>query len=247
MLEDGKDVQPKGDVIATPSVEPEKSTPEPVQPQLSPEESLKQKIGEAVKDAVGKTITEATQRATREIQSIKDKSRKEIEALARRASVAETTLSGVLPELDEDARTKIELARLRGQAAVYQTKESEEDARRQNEEFYGTFTANMTEFITESGIDPNDKRIDWAKDAKDGFEMQKRIHSSVAKIQKDDRKVADEKRSQEIKDLETKLRKDLGLDSVDTSNPVSAPKKDVNKMTASELIKEGLKEGQKKK
>ena len=238
---DDINVQPNGDVLQkTPSTEAEK--PEPPQPQPLTEDVLKQRIDEAV----GKALGEQTEKAKREIQSIKDKSRQEIETLVRRANVAETTLQGIIPELDEDTRNKLELQRLRGQAAQYQTKEQQEEAKRQYDEFHQTFETQMSEFITETGIDPSDKRIDWAKDAKDAFEMQKRIHSSVTKIMKENTKAADDKRSQDLKDLEAKLRKDLGLDSVDTSTPI-APRKDVGKMTASELIKEGLKEGQKKK
>jgi len=238
---DDINVQPKGDVSQeTLSTEAKKL--EPPQPQPLTEDVLKQRIDEAV----GKALGEQTEKAKREIQSIKDKSRQEIETLVRRANVAETTLQGIVPELDEDTRNKLELQRLRGQAAQYQTKEQQEEAKRQYDEFHQTFETQMSEFITEAGIDPSDKRIDWAKDAKDAFEMQKRIHSSVTKIMKDNQKAADDKRSQDLKDLEAKLRKDLGLDSVDTSTPI-APRKDVSKMTASELIKEGLKEGQKKK
>jgi hypothetical protein len=240
---DDNTVQPTGDVSQeTPSIVSEAPTPEPTQPQTLTEDILKQRIDEALNKALG----EHTEKAKREIQSIKDKSKTEIEALYRRANIAETTLQGIIPELDEETRNKLELQRLRGTVAQHQTKDQEEETRRQAEEFYQTFDTQMTEFITEAGVDPSDKRIDWARDAKDGFEMQKRIHSSVAKILKEEKKVTDEKRSQEIKDLEMKLRKDLGLDSVDTTNPV-APQKDVSKYTASDWIKEGLKEGQKKK
>jgi len=41
--------------------------------------------------------------------------------------------------------------------------------------------------------------------------------TSVARIQKENIKAAGEKQKQEFKDLEAGLRKDLGLDSVDTS------------------------------
>jgi len=180
-------------------------------------------------------------------QSVADKSKFEIEKALKRANVAESTLQNIIPELDEETRNKIELHRLRGQAAQYQTREQEEDAKRQYDEFHQTFNAQMEEFITDLGIDPTDKRIDWGKDAKDPFEMQKRIHSSATKILKENKKAEDEKRSQDIKDLEAKLRKDLGLDSVDTANPISAPKKDISKMSASEKIRAGLEEGQKKK
>ena len=238
---DDINVQPKGDVSQeTLSTEAEK--PEPPQPQPLTEDVLKQRIDEAV----GKALGEQTEKAKREIQSIKDKSRQEIETLVRRANVAETTLQGIVPDLDEETRNKLELQRLRGQAAQYQTKEQQDEAKRQYDEFHQTFETQMSEFITETGIDPSDKRIDWAKDAKDAFEMQKRIHSSVTKIMKENQKTADDKRSQDLKDLEAKLRKDLGLDSVDTSNPV-APKKDDKNKTASDWIKEGVKEGQKKK
>ncbi len=212
------------------------------QPQPLTEDILKQRIDEAV----GKALGEQTEKAKREIQSFKDKSKTEFEALVRRANVAETTLQGIVPELDEETRNKLELQRLRGTVAQHQTREQEEEAKRQYDEFHQTFNAQMTEFITESGIDPADKRIDWGKDAKDALEMQHKIHSSVAKIMKEEKKATEEKRSQDLKDLEAKLRKDLGLDSVDTSNPV-APKKDVSKMTSKDWIKEGLKEGQKKK
>lgn len=241
---DDNAVQPKGDVTpVTPSTEAETPTPEPTQPQPLTEDVLKQRIDEALSKSLG----EYTEKAKREIQGVKDKSRKEIEALARRANVAETTLQGIIPELDEETRNKLELQRLRGTVAQHQTREQEEETKRQYDEFHQTFETQMAEFITETGIDPTDKRIDWAKDAKDAFEMQKRIHSSVTKIMKEEKKATDEKRSQDLKDLETKLRKDLGLDSVDTSNPISAPKKDISKMSASELIREGLKEGQQKK
>ena len=240
---DEKDVQPKDDVSQkTPSIEAETPTPEPPQPQPLTEDILKQRIDEAV----GKALGEQTEKAKREIQSVKDKSKTEIEALIRRASVAETTLQGIVPELDEETRTKLELQQLRGTVAQHQTREQQEEAKRQYDEFHQTFNAQMTEFITDAGIDPADKRIDWGKDARDPMEMQHKIHTSVTKILKENKKTEDEKRSQDLKDLEAKLRKDLGLDSVDTSTPI-APRKDVSKMTASELIKEGLKEGQKKK
>ena len=240
---DDKDVQPKGDVSQeTPSVEAETPTPEPPQPQPLTEDVLKQRIDEAV----GKALGEQTEKAKREIQSVKDKSKAEIEQAYRRAYTAETTLQGIVPELDEDTRNKLELHQLRGVAAQYQSKEQEDAQRQQMETFVQTFNSQMNQFITDAGIDPADKRIDWGKDAKDYFEVQQRVLSSVNKIQKENTKAADEKRSQDLKDLEAKLRKDLGLDSVDTSTPI-APRKDVGKMTPSELIKEGLKEGQKKK
>lgn len=198
---------------------------------------------EQVKEIIKESLAAERQKIK---QSVADKSNFEIEKALKRANLAESTLQGIIPELDEDTRNKLELQRLRGQAAQYQTKEQQEEAKRQYDEFHQTFETQMSEFITETGIDPSDKRIDWAKDAKDAFEMQKRIHSSVTKIMKENTKAADDKRSQDLKDLEAKLRKDLGLDSVDTSTPI-APRKDVGKMTASELIKEGLKEGQKKK
>jgi hypothetical protein len=152
-------------------------------------------------------------------QSVADKTRFEVEQALRKAQIAEATLDKFAPELDEETRNKLELHRLRSKDAVYQTREQEEAARRQADEFFSTFNAQMTKFITDAGIDPDDKRIDWGKDAKDALEMQQRILSSVNKIQKENSKMAEQKLEQHLKEETAKMRKELGLDSVDTSTP----------------------------
>jgi hypothetical protein len=70
--------------------------------------------------------------------------------------------------------------------------------------------------------------------------------NSVAKIQKAEAGKALESVNQQIKDAETRLRKELGLDSVDTSHSVGSKIPD-DKKTADDWIKEGLADKQKKK
>jgi hypothetical protein len=130
-------------------------------------------------------------------------------------------------DLDPDTLQKIELAELRAKDASYKTAEQEEQSRQQMNDFVQTFNSQLNQFIVDSGIDPNDKRIDWGADAKDYFEVQRRVLASVNTIRKENVTMETENRDKEKKDLEAKfeakfvqMRKDLGLDSVDTSTPV---------------------------
>ena len=64
----------------------------------------------------------------------------------------------------------------------------------------------------------DDKNIDWGdRDNLSLTDRQGKILASVGKIQKDNAKLADDTRKQEFTDLEARLRKDFGLDSVDTT------------------------------
>lgn len=152
-------------------------------------------------------------------QSSRDISRKEIEDAQRRVGLAEDTLAGYDKGLGQLDPEQAELIRLRAESTAHRRGDAEEARRQQMTVFDKSFTANMNQFITSAGLDPNDKRIDWAEDVTTGdyLAKQQRILASVTKIQKDEAKVADDRRSQEFKDMEDRLRKDLGFDSVDTS------------------------------
>lgn len=230
-------VQPTGDVSQeTPSGEAEipeavikePPKPEPAQTQPSAEEILKQKIDEAIAP-----LKSEVEKAKREIQSTKDRALAEAERARKalqRAQWAESTIEGIrqnVGDLDPDVQAKIELAELRAKDKSYQTAEQEEQSRQQMNAFIQTFNSQMNQFITDAGIDPNDKRIDWGQDAKDYFDVQRRILASVNTIRRENVKMEQDNRVKEIKDLEAKFeakyaqtRKDLGLDSVDTSTPV---------------------------
>jgi hypothetical protein len=178
-------------------------------------------ISKQIEDALA-PIKEATKR---EIQSVKDKAKTEVDKAIRKAELAENTLNQArakLRETNPEVVAELEAAELKETVRHYKSRDAEEQTQQQFAQFDQTFKTNVNQFVTELGLDPNDKRIDWGDDAKDYLDKQSRILKSVTAIQKAETKKADEKRSQEVKDIEARLRKDLGLDSVDTGNPVGA-------------------------
>ena len=182
-------------------------------------------------------------------RSVEDKTRVEVERALSRANIAEETLSGFrgkIGELDPDVAKDIKLAEYESRDRAFQSVQQKQAEMEQQHKFHESFTSQINQFITGMGVDPGDKKIDWGEDAPNYLVKQQRILDSVAKIQKANLKDVEEKQSQVIKDVEAKIRKDLGLDSVDTSNPV-APRKDQSKYTATDWIKEGLREKQNKK
>lgn len=178
-------------------------------------------VSKLIEDAIA-PVKEATKR---EIQSVKDKAKTEVEKAIRKAELAENTLNQArarLRETNPEVVAELEAAELKETVRHYQSRDAEEQTQQQLAQFDQTFKTNVNQFVTELGLDPSDKRIDWGDDAKDYLDKQSRILKSVTAIQKAETKKADEKRTQEVKDIEARLRKDLGLDSVDTGNPVGA-------------------------
>jgi len=178
-------------------------------------------VSKLIEDAIA-PVKEATKR---EIQSVKDKAKTEVEKAIRKAELAENTLNQArakLRETNPEVVAELEAAELKETVRHYQSRDAEEQTQQQLAQFDQTFKTNVNQFVTELGLDPGDKRIDWGDDAKDYLDKQSRILKSVTAIQKAETKKADEKRTQEVKDIEARLRKDLGLDSVDTGNPVGA-------------------------
>jgi len=202
MTQDAEDVQ-KDDVS--------KETPLPP-PDVLPESGAPdQPLTRAM---VKELISEAVEPFKRQAQSASDRA----QDAQDRARLAEETLAGI-EGLDPDAT---ELATLRARDKHYQARNVQERQRQQMDVFAKNFRANMNQFITEMGIDPNEKGIDWGDDAKDYLTKQQRILASVGKIQKESGKASEEKLKQDQKDFEAKIRKDLGLDSVDTSASLGA-------------------------
>lgn len=215
MPKDDKSVQPDAVPVEgteSPEVEtPEVETPPQPQPLTAEQEARIQQI-----------ISEQTESARREIQSAKDRGKAEVVAAQRRAGLAEGTLAGYDRGLGQLDPEQAELIRLRAKDTGRLQADAMDAQRREGEVFYQQFRDSATRFVTTMGVDPNDKRIDWGQDAQNAWDAKARIEASVATILADDRKVADDKRSQESKDLEARLRKDLGIDSVDTSSSPSA-------------------------
>lgn len=203
MTQDAEVVQP--DVVPEGTIPPE--------PEVQPEPLTEAKIREI--------ITDATKEAKREIQSVKDKARAEVEAAQGRAGLAEDTLAGLEKEGIVDSETT-ELNRLRARDKHYQTREAQAYQRQQMEVFAKNFRANMNQFITEMGVDPDDKRIDWGDDVRDYLSKQQRILASVGKIGKETKEGFEKRVKQEAEDKVARDRKEAGIDSVDTSASLGA-------------------------
>ena len=162
-------------------------------------------------------------------QSTRDISRSQIERSRAPDDIAgdfEASLGDLDPE--QKARIKAE-ARLKGFE-----REKRETAQSQiMQQAQKDFEGSLTELITGLGLDPNDKRLDWARDLptnSPGYfnTRQGKIFKSIASIQKEVAKVADDKRSTDMKDLEDRLRKEFSGDSVDTSASGGASSSDAD-------------------
>lgn len=182
-------------------------------------------LTQRVNDAVAKAIAAQIETANRQIQSIKDKSKAEVEAASRRAKQSERTLThvkGALKDADPDTLKEFELAELRSMVAGHQGMEQDEKSRREQAEFESKFQGSVTHHLNELGIDSNDKRIDWGSDASNYLDKRERIDASIRQIIKQNATDAEAALDNKLKDEMAKMRKELGLDSVDTANPTGA-------------------------
>jgi len=112
-------------------------------------------------------------------------------------------------ELDPEAARTIQLE---SKTKEYAERERLEGLTKFDQDFHGS----LREFITSLGLDPDDSNIDWAKDNPNYLEKHKKVLSSVTNLHKKRQGDMEKKMTQQIKDTEAKLRKDLGIDSVDT-------------------------------
>lgn len=198
--------KPKGD-------EPKADEPKGDEPKTElTEERVQQLITEATATAVAK----AEEAGRRNLQSEQDRNRN----VDRRARLAESRVKSIetsLSGLDEDTQKDIELARYREQDKFYQSSAQEEAQREKEKAYFQQMNDSLMEEVKSWGVEPDDKRIDFASDAPDYFTGRKRFTDSLQKIVRENQRVADEEQVQKFKDLEKGLRKDLGLDSVDTT------------------------------
>ena len=190
------------------TTEPERQTP-----QLLTEERVMQMLAEREEKA--KEI------GRREMQAIKDKELREVSRRARLAEGRARSYEASFETLDEDSRKEVELARYREQDKIYRTQAQEESAGQVQEATLNRLKESLDEEVKGWGLDPSDKRIDYAEDAKDYFEGRSRFTASVRKIVTEQRKVAEselEKRlTAKIDETITQKTVDAGLESHDTS------------------------------
>lgn len=169
---------------------------------------------------ISKSVADEMDKAKREIQSAKDKARNEVEQAQKRARFLEERLNrvkGGYEGLDPEVRERFELEDTKAQLTHYQQREQEEAARRQAEEYTKKLETSLTGYLQSVGIDASDQRLDWAKDEADFLKGRERFDKSVATILKENQTASQKAMEDKFKDLERSLRKELGVDSVDTS------------------------------
>jgi len=111
----------------------------------------------------------------------------------------------------------LELAAARAKDSQAQKEAAENAVLAQQQAFHNQFMQTLTDAVKEMGVDPNDKNLDRGEGAKSYWEIQKRVLSSAAKIQKANVETA---QSAQLKALQEQIRELKGeANSVDTSNP----------------------------
>jgi hypothetical protein len=173
-----------------------------------------------------KSLEEAISAAKKEIQSVKDKARFEVESAKRRADAKDAALKAArqrVAQTSPDVAKDIELEDYKSELAAQKAMEQERETAKNTTSFHDQFVTGIEESLLEMGVDPKDKRLDWASDAENYLVAQKRILKSASKIAKEnleaDKKAQEKALEDRLKAETYKLRKELGLDSVDSSAP----------------------------
>lgn len=208
------------------TVQPEQaSTEEPVSPEEKPEVKEEPKVEPQPQPLTEERLQQIlTQDRERIRQSSRDIARTEIDEANRRTQRAEADVSAYkssFDNLDEDAKDKAELNLLRSQGKQYQTFMQEEDTKRKTESYRQSLQNSLVENVKALGINPDDKRIDWAENEVDFLTGRNKFDTSVAKILNEEKGKDKKKMEDDFKSLEAGLRKDLGLDKVDTTTTAS--------------------------
>jgi len=208
----------KTEPVSETPVSKEEQVTTPLPPEI--ETRLQQMIAEATQ----KAVDDAKALGRKELQSQQDRNRAELDRERKRAKFAEkqvTDIESSFGELDEDTRLKMELAKYKSRDKSIQEITQEEEVRKNQEAYTQRLNDTLVDHLKTLGIDPEDKRVDWAKDASDYLSGRSRFDASVAKILKDERTGLEKKLMTEaevrFKKLEIDFRKEHGLDSVDTT------------------------------
>ncbi len=223
MTTDTGSVQNTGQVSPTEPVPPVvKPSEEGVKQQpvaLSPEQE--QRVQQLIAEATAKAVEQAKELGKRELQSQQDRNRAEIARAQGRAKLAESSLGAVkthLQQIDPEAAKEMELAEYRTKEKERATIEQEEAVRAYQMEVVNRFHAQMSQFVTNLGIDPNDKRLDWAADAPDLLTAQQRILDSASKIQKENVQTMQNSLEKRLKEVESKIgQANIEANSVETT------------------------------
>ena len=205
VLLEGKPIEPVKPVVMPPALTPE----------------MEAKVQQMIADATAKAVFEAKELGKRELQSQQDRNKTELARAQKRAQLAENVLGSArthIQTLDPEIAKELELATYRAKEQGRTTMEQEENAAQQQAEFHQNFIGRQTKFITDLGLDPKDKRIDWGSDAKDYLDAMERIQGSVAKLQKENVQAIQSGLEARLKVLEAKVKaEETEANSVETS------------------------------
>jgi len=192
------------------------------------EQSKEQAFSEAQEARMQQLIAQATAKALeqgkevgkREMQGVKDREVAEAKRAARLAEQRAKAIEGSLEGLDEESKKDIELARLRKERNIYAEAEQEDKLIKSQEAYAERLISSINNHIKELGIEPSDKRLDWAKGEQiDPVEGRRRLDASIAKILKEEENKRMTDFQKELKkdfdEMKAALRKDLGLESHD--------------------------------
>ena len=217
---DGQEVVQQEQVSQEP-VSTTTKTPEKVEVKVEPQPLTEQKVADMIAEATAKAVREAKELGKRELQSQQDRNKAELARLERRAQLSEGQSSAALTHLrstNPEVAKEFELAQLRAERDGRTTLEQEEGLAKQQAEFHEKFHTNLNQFITNLGVDPKDKRIDWAEDSQDYLEAQQRILASAAVIQKENIQTIQSSLETRLKALEAKAREETNeANSVETT------------------------------
>ena len=179
-------------------------------------ELTEERVQQLIAEATSKGVTEAKEAGRRELQGEQDRNRN-VEKRARLAESRVKSYESSVSGLDEETQKDIELARYREQDKYDQSTAQDDEKSQQDADFWGRVNQQVLANLESLGIPRDDKRLDWGEGSRDLPEARGRLDASVAKIITEEKKVAETKQADDFKNLESKLRKDLGLDSVDTT------------------------------
>lgn len=153
-------------------------------------------------------------------QSLKDTAKREVLEAQRRATLAEGTsakiksrLSSYDPDSGQDLNQALEQAENESKLDYYQKWEEEQKQRQAQEAYNQSLNESLEKHLEALGIPRDDKRIDWANDAPDFLTGRNKFDASVARILKENQVVEKKAMDDKLKEIESKLRIDLGLES----------------------------------
>ena len=197
----------------TPAVAAAPPVPAPEKQMAEIEARSKAAIDKLTADAE-RRVREATERINA-VTGYHERRYKALEAALR-------TAQGKLQELDPTSGDAVRLAQFEADAQIRQQQDAQAMTERQQQEHYAQVLSDLQTFVAENGIDIKDSRLDWGDGARTYPELYKRVQMSVAKINKENVAKIQSELDAKLKEAESRIKKELGFDSVDTTSPGGA-------------------------